>query len=278
MNAPRKNEASDPLNNRTTSCSNCPVPPPVPEAARHRVSDSQALPFVHGRLANRDSDVADVTLFAERQLTLPPSPPVPRTRGRTEWKLVGAVALTAMLSTTTALGAAWLSQHRPPRAASTSIDVILMDAKPRAVREPVHAAPVTTAAVREDAAASSLRPPRVVASRTRQTAGITRNAHVPDHRVDALTPEVPMLAAVDMAQQHARGAVMMCGMGVPNATRWVRAVVTYGSDGVPSHVDLSTPWSGTAPGRCIEQAIRARATLPPFAAQSYRTNFVFEAQ
>jgi hypothetical protein len=53
---------------------------------------------------------------------------------------------------------------------------------------------------------------------------------------DATIPDVPMLATVEMAQQRVRGAVLMCGMGVPNAPQWVRASVSFDSDG---HVALA---------------------------------------
>jgi hypothetical protein len=99
-----------------------------------------------------------------------------------------------------------------------------------------------------------------------------------EHGVSAPLPDVPMPAAVSMAAQRVRGAMIVCGMGVPNATDTVRAVVTYASDGSVRHIDLSAPWAGTEPGRCMENALRTRALIPPFRSESFRTTFSFQAQ
>lgn len=255
------------------------VPPPIPESARRQPSVRPVSRAVHTVGANRDATVAS-RLIDRHTLTFPPSPPPPRRPpGSFDWKLFLMIVTASSVSMGSAVGAVWVARQRPAHTTvreNASLTVRANRAAPRSGHMAI--APGITGLPRALTATTSRPPNTITAHHAVHTARAPEAAaaHVAPRIPDALTPEVPMLAAVEMAQQRVRGAVVVCGMGVPNATAWVRAVVTYGSDGHPSHVDLSSPWEGTAPGHCIEDAIRNRATVPSFAANTYRANFVFQ--
>jgi hypothetical protein len=104
--------------------------------------------------------------------------------------------------------------------------------------------------------------------------------HCPYQGVEAghgMQLSAPTAQQVELALQSVRGAVMVCGMGVPNAPATVHATITFGSNGAPQSIDLGGPFDGTGPGSCIQRAIR-RAHVPAFSDSTFRTRYTFAVQ
>jgi hypothetical protein len=286
MDATPTDTTTAPTVNESSPRANRAVPPPIPAAARAKRRVVSPPLAVHTLVADRDVVCLEDGQAAPRMLTFPPSPPLPRRQRKFDFKLFAAIVTLSSVSMAAGAGTGWAS-HAHMTSTHTPTQLVIETKGPRATTHgttrsaaPVSRldAPIATPTV-TNAAITAL--PRPVASAPRRASArvsSTRSARVTTDGVTAPLPDLPMPGAVTMAQQRVRGAMIVCGMGVPNAAPTVRAQMTYSSDDSVRRVDLSAPWAGTEPGRCMENALRSRAIIPPFRSETFRTVFTFQAQ
>ncbi len=269
-----ESQGEETVNNAPPTTANRAAPPPVPEAARLVRPRKLASTTVQDFDPDRDVIALPDEGVEPRLLTFPPSPRIPERVSRADWRLFTAIVVASGVSSAATVSAAYVAHARTTPSGSPA--TIELTSKREVARTPSH---IATSVTHGDMLPSIGAPAsRTHASTSTRTTHPAASAHVPATSVEPYRPELPFPVAVQMAEQRARGAIMMCGLGVPNATPTVRANVSYASDGSVSHVTLSSPWQGTEPGRCMARAITTRAQIPPFRAETYSAVFAFQAQ
>jgi hypothetical protein len=90
---------------------------------------------------------------------------------------------------------------------------------------------------------------------------------------DALVNPVPSRDQISMAMHSIRGAVLVCGMGLPaDSERTALVTLVFAPSGHVARSTVGAPYAGTAVGACIARAAQ-RATVPAFSESQFQLTY-----